>query len=104
MERRGTQLMTGPDLSGLRELVDAKGPFVSLVLDTGSGVENAALTLEQHWKTVRRELHRDGADASALAHLDAIVPGAHRDGAALYAIADRDACRVVGYAPERPPY
>src|SRR3954468_19627399 len=104
MERRGTALATGPDLSDLREIADAKGPFVSLVLDTGAGVENAAFTLEQHWRTVRRDLERDGADARALAQLDDVVPGAHRAGSALCAMGEGPGHRVVVHDAERPPY
>ena len=77
----------------LASLVQQRGPFASVYLDTRADFEQAPKELELRWQALRADLRADGAPETILARLDEAVVGAHRDGDALVMVAAGD--RVV---------
>jgi peptide subunit release factor 1 (eRF1) len=104
MRHRGVTPAGGVDASDLRSVVDAKGPFATVLLDTDPAVPNARYHLEQKWSNVRRELTAAGAPEATLAGLEEQVSDAHLSGHAFYAVADGERVRLVAHWPDRPAY
>ncbi len=87
MERSGVTPQVAPDTSDLADLAQATGPFLSLVLTTEAGIDNAAQRSEQRWRAVRDEAAAQGAPPEVLDAVDPIVPDAHLEGEGLHVIA-----------------
>ncbi|MDQ3991563.1 MAG: hypothetical protein M3245_04545, partial [Actinomycetota bacterium] len=64
----------------LEKVVRAKGPFLTLYLDTDPAIEQAAQRSETRWKTLRRDLEGSGMPDRLGAEIDAMVPRAHLEG------------------------
>ena len=86
----------------VRAAFDKTGPFASVYLDTSPDVENASQKVELRWRNARDELAAQGADESALAAIDPLVPDAHKSGAALAVIATSGGVVVADHQPEPP--
>ncbi len=67
------------DLRDLAPLYEAKGPFVTVVLDTTSEVEDAATRLDINWRNTLRELEQKGVDEATREALSANL-GEHGEG------------------------
>ncbi|MDP9407242.1 MAG: hypothetical protein M3P95_05065 [Actinomycetota bacterium] len=67
------------DLRDLAPLYEAKGPFVTVVLDTTSEVEDAATRLDINWRNTLRELEEKGVDEATREALSANL-GEHGEG------------------------
>ena len=67
------------DLRDLAPLYEAKGPFVTVVLDTTSDVEDAATRLDINWRNTLRELEEKGVDEATREALSANL-GGHGEG------------------------
>jgi Bacterial archaeo-eukaryotic release factor family 2 len=83
----------------LAHLVGGEGPFLTVLLTTESGVENAAQRSEQRWKTVRSDLEERGAPEEVLAAVDPLVGDAHLSGEGLFVVADATGVRHVEHGP-----
>ncbi|HEX3542055.1 MAG TPA: Vms1/Ankzf1 family peptidyl-tRNA hydrolase [Acidimicrobiales bacterium] len=89
MERSGIRpkgAVFAPDLASVAQ---KEGPFVTVVLTTEAGIENAAQRSMQHWKDARRALGSEEVFEQVLDEIEAIVPDAHLNGNALGVIANR---------------
>jgi hypothetical protein len=102
MERSGVIPQVATDTSDLVGLARATGPFLSLVLTTEAGIDNAAQRSEQRWRAVRDEAAAQGAPPEVLDTVDPIVPDAHLEGEGLAVIASAGGVLHVEHAP-RPP-
>ena len=67
------------DLRDLAPLYEAEGPFVTVVLDTTSEVEDAATRLDITWRNTLRELEEKGVDEATREALGAEL-GEHGEG------------------------
>lgn len=67
------------DLRDLAPLYEAEGPFVTVVLDTTSEVEDAATRLDITWRNTVRELEEKGVDEATREALGAAL-GEHGEG------------------------
>jgi Bacterial archaeo-eukaryotic release factor family 2 len=71
------------DLSRLSSVYDAPGPFATAYLDTTRSTENASHEIELRWRAARQELEQQGANATVLDAMEAVVgedrgvPGPH---------------------------
>ena len=83
----------------LVDLVGGEGPFLTLLLTTESGIENAAQRSEQRWKTVRSDLADRGVPDDVLAAVDPLVGDAHLSGDGLFVVADATGVRHVEHGP-----
>jgi hypothetical protein len=75
------------DLTDLRDVVLAPGPFLSVAMATDASVENAAQRSDARWRTMRREAADLGAPEDVLARLDPLIAEAHLRGEGFVAIA-----------------
>lgn len=79
------------------------GPFASVYLTSRSDVPQAAHELDKRWKSVRRELHAQGAIDAMLAALDASVANTnHAAGDTLALVATTNAVVLDWHLPEPP--
>jgi hypothetical protein len=92
----------------LARTIEGSGPFLSVYVATG-GVESTGprvgLYTHLRWKSVRPELERDGAPASLLEPIDALVDAAPRTQGTLAVIASVHRGVVLArHLPRPPPY
>lgn len=75
-----------------RQLVDAKGPFVSVYFDDSHDTQDAAAQLGARLRDVRKHLEEQNVDTSVIEAIDAAIRGAHppvgRSGRAVIAAGD----------------
>ena len=69
-----------PDLSDFAKVLEAEGPFLTVMLDTTSNVENASQRSQSAWKSLRADLADEGVPDQILEAVDEIVPTAHEGG------------------------
>lgn len=74
------------DLHDLTPVLSADGPFVTVLVDSESDVEQAADKYELQWKNVLRELEDKGVDARTRQAIEA-AKGEHSQGAARLVVA-----------------
>ncbi|MDP9436503.1 MAG: hypothetical protein M3P93_15450 [Actinomycetota bacterium] len=74
------------DLHDLTPVVTAEGPFVTVLVDSESDVEQAADKYDLEWKNVLKELESEGVDARTVEAVGA-ARGEHAQGAARLVIA-----------------
>jgi Bacterial archaeo-eukaryotic release factor family 2 len=89
-----------PDLA---ELVRRPGPFLSLYLNTGSGVENAAQRSQTRWKAIRADLDDRGVPTAVLDEIQPMVRDAHLEGECLAVITDAERILHVEHGSARGP-
>lgn len=89
-------------IADLARLYDVPGPFVSVYLDTTSGIDHAQSRLDLRWKSLRRGLAQAGADEPTLAAVDAEVDEGHTPGDTRVVIAAGGAALLVFNYPEPP--
>lgn len=77
-----------PDLSDLAEVLETDGPFLSVMLDTTSNIENASQRAQAAWKPLRSDLSGEGVPDRVLDAVEEIVPEAHQQGDTLGVIAN----------------
>ncbi len=70
------------ELSDLRRLIDAEGPFSIVAIPTPSELDDAHHRFEIRWKNARRELEASQLTADDLTELDALVATIPHDGGA----------------------
>ena len=73
----GTHL---PDLSDFAKVLEADGPFLTVMLDTTSNIENASQRAQASWKTLRNNLSDEGVPDQILDAVEELVPTAHERG------------------------
>lgn len=95
----GPTMTSLDDLAGLYE---EPGPFVTVYLDTTSGVENAGGLLALRWKSARRRLARAGADEATLAAVAHEADAGHTPGDTRAVIAAGGSVLHVSNRPEPP--
>ncbi len=80
----------------LSDLASGEGPFLTVVMTTESGIENAQQRSDQRWRTLRSDL-ADNCDVpeDVLAAVDPVIPDAHLSGDGLVVIADASGVRHV---------
>lgn len=78
----------------IRSLLDKRGPFVSLYLDTEGATEDATEELALRWRGMREEALSRGAPKAALERLDAVVDGAQKKGDGLVAFTAGDSLEI----------
>ncbi len=86
----------------IARVFDAPGPFLSLYLATGGGLENAGPRVELRWKNVRGELLERGVPEGLLEAVDPLVEGSHTAGATLAVLASVDGVAWSGSLPDPP--
>src|SRR4051812_26724226 len=64
----------------LADLVNERGPFLSLALTTDPSVENAQQLVDVRWRSLRQDLAAREVPEGLLEEIDAIVPEAHLRG------------------------
>ncbi|NKE62956.1 peptide chain release factor 2, partial [Lentzea sp. PSKA42] len=64
------------DMSKLRDVATAPGPFASVYLDASHDTEDAAKVAELRWRGLRNQLADQGAPEKTLAALDKAVSAA----------------------------
>jgi len=101
MERRGQTPPGGITAVDLRPLLEARGPFATVMLETNRTTENAGIHWEQRWRAVRRDLLDAGATEQLVSHLDQQIPDAHRHGDVFYAIANEERAWIATHFAER---
>jgi hypothetical protein len=84
-----------PDLA---TLVGGPGPFLSLYLHTERAVENAG-SLQQRWRTARRDLEDEGVPDALLDEIERLVPEAHLEGDCLAVIGGAERILHVEHGP-----
>jgi hypothetical protein len=89
------------DLRDLAPLYDHDGPFVTVVLDTTSEVEDAAARVEIAWKNVLRELENRGVDAGTREALSMAL-GDHGEGNSRVIVAAGGEVLLAVSLPEPP--
>lgn len=89
-------------MGDLVPLYDQPGPFVSVYLDTTSGIGHAQSRLDLRWKSLRRDLARAGAEEPTLAAVDDEVDGRHISGGTRVVIAAGGAALHVANYPGPP--
>lgn len=94
------------DLHDLSPVLSAEGPFVTVLVDSESDVEQAADKYDLQWKNVLRELEDKGVDERTRTAI-AAVQGRHDEGAARLVVATVPDATVrlavsLGSAPRRP--
>jgi hypothetical protein len=72
----------------LADLVNERGPFLSLALTTDPSVENAQQLVDVRWRSLRQDLAAREVPETLLEEIDAIVPEAHLEGRTLGVIAN----------------
>ena len=82
----------------LAPLASGAGPFLTVVLNTEAGIQNAAQKSEQRWHALRRELS-DRVPEDVLSAVDPLVPEAHLSGDGLFVVADGSGVRHVEHGP-----
>jgi hypothetical protein len=92
----------------LTRTIEAHGPLLSAYIATG-GVESAGprvgLYAHLRWKSVRPELEREGAPASLLDRVDALIEAAPRSHGTLAVVAAGErGILLARHLPRRPPY
>ena len=87
------------DTSDLEDLVQRRGPFLSVELLTEGAVERAARRVEQRWRALRADLATTGTPEAVLASVDAVVPGAHQHGDCLAVVATAEGVGLVAHGP-----
>jgi peptide subunit release factor 1 (eRF1) len=102
MEHRGATSPGAVAVDDLRPVVEAEGPFATVLLGTDPAEANPRPRWEQRWKTVRRTLADAGTARPTLEHLDGAAAGAYRHGGAFYAVADAERLWVAESWPEPP--
>ncbi len=75
-------MSSASELSDLRRLIDADGPFVIVAIPTPSELDDAQHRFEIRWKNARRELEASRWTADDLSELDALVSSIPHDGGA----------------------
>ncbi len=86
----------------IARVFDAPGPFLSLYLATGGGLENAGPRVELRWKNVRGELLERGVPEGLLEAVDPLVEGSHTAGATLAVLASAGGVAWSGSLPDPP--
>lgn len=102
MERSGLTPQVAADTSDLVDLVKAVGPFLSVVLTTEAGIDNAAQRSDQRWRALRDQATAQGAPVDVLDAVDRLVPDAHLQGDGLAAIASAGGVLHVEHGPRSP--
>lgn len=77
-----------PDLSDFAKVLEADGPFLSVMLDTTSNIENASQRAQAAWKPLRSNLADEGVPDQVLDAVEDVVPTAHESGETLGVIAN----------------
>ncbi len=91
------------DLHDLTTVLSAEGPFVTVLVESESGVEQAADKYELTWKGVLKDLESQGVDSATLDAV-AAAKGSHADGEACYVVASTaDATVHVAASLSTPP-
>jgi hypothetical protein len=85
-----------PDLA---EMVRRPRLFLSVYLNTGRNLANAAQLSQTRWKTVRTHLPDEVVSEAVLERIDEIVPEAHLEGDGLAVIADATEVLHVEHGP-----
>lgn len=57
-------------LSGLEEIYAEQGPFATAYLDASRTSEAGAREVDRHWRALREQLEREGADGTLLAQME----------------------------------
>lgn len=91
------------ELRDLAPVLTADGPFVTVLLESESDVEQAAGKYELEWRNALRELAGQGVDDETLAAIEE-ARGSHAEGAARLVVATPDdhAIRLAVSLPRRP--
>ena len=76
------------DLSDFAKVLEADGPFLTVMLDTTSNVENASQRAQAAWKPLRNDLSDEGVPDQILDAVEELVPTAHENGDTLGVIAN----------------
>jgi hypothetical protein len=103
MEASGTTPSGGVQAPDLAEVVRRPGPFLTVYLNTQSGIDNAAQRSGQRWKTLRADLAGRGVDEEILGSVDPLVTEAHLQGECLCAVASSEGMLHFEYGPMAPP-
>ena len=77
-----------PDLSDFAKVLEADGPFLTVMLDTTSNIENASQRAQASWKPLRSDLDNEGVPDEILDAVEDLVPTAHERGDTLGVIAN----------------
>ncbi|MDP9006388.1 MAG: hypothetical protein M3N15_05670 [Actinomycetota bacterium] len=102
METRGDTPRVWTDASDLAELVALPGPFLTVLIATEAGVEQASSRNETRWRSRRSDLAGGGAPEEVLSLVDPLVPDAHLRGEAMFVVATSDGVHHVSHWPASP--
>ncbi|MDP9419779.1 MAG: hypothetical protein M3P53_06485 [Actinomycetota bacterium] len=102
MEARGDTPRVWTDPGDLAELVALPGPFLTVLIATESGVEQAGPRNESRWRARRSDVAAAGAPEEVLALVDPLVPDAHQEGGTLFAVATAEGVHHVSHWPALP--
>jgi hypothetical protein len=102
MEARGDTPQVWVEADDLVEMGLRPGPFLTVVLATEAGIENASQQNQLRWRGMRDELAAGGTPEPALAAVDPLVPDAHQAGGTLVAIATADGLLHESHWPGLP--
>ncbi|HEV3473923.1 MAG TPA: Vms1/Ankzf1 family peptidyl-tRNA hydrolase, partial [Actinomycetota bacterium] len=91
--------VTAPDLV---DVVNSRGPFLTLYLPTYPEIENAAQKVEATWKAARQEMESAGVPQAVLAAIEPLIPDAHQRGRCLAVVATGSGVLHVEHGPIPP--
>jgi hypothetical protein len=77
-----------PDLSDFAKVLEAEGPFLTVMLDTQSNIDNASHRSLSAWKPLRSNLAEEGVPDQILDAVEELVPTAHENGDTLGVVAN----------------